>query len=79
MRGRNYPDLYRNDLVSSHPFDFALLKHTQEPNLRLGRQFTDFVQKKGATVCSLEATTLLGDCSGEGAFFVAKQLAVDNL
>src|SRR5690349_7573878 len=78
MGSRNYPDIYRYGLVSSHPLDLALLQHAQQSHLGLGGQLADFVQKKDPPVCPLEAPALLGDRSGEGPLFVAKQLTVDE-
>jgi hypothetical protein len=45
--------------------------------LNLQRDFADFVEEYGASVRQLEPADTLRDCAGEGASFVAEQLAFE--
>ena len=49
--------------------------HPQQPDLRSGVYFPDFIQKDSAAVRLLKAADAALSGSGEGAFFMAEQFA----
>lgn len=57
--------------------DPVLLQHSQEFQLRFGRNLSNLVKKDGPTLCLLEAAGMAIISACEGAFFHAEQLAVD--
>src|SRR5437870_12152971 len=56
----------------------ALLQHAQELCLRLEGQVRDLVQEKCAAVCELEDAHPPTVGAGEGAAFVAEELALEQ-
>ena len=46
--------------------------------MRIKREFTDFIEKDGPAVRQLETSVAIGDRSGEGAFEVPEQFALDE-
>ena len=65
-------------LVAADAREFAFLEHPQQLGLRHGTEVPDFVEEQGAAVGELE----LADAAavlGEGALFVAEQLALDHV
>jgi hypothetical protein len=61
------------------PFELAFLEDAQEFGLDDGGDFADLVEEEGPAVGELEAALALGDGAGEGAFFVAEELAFDEV
>src|SRR5690606_18141523 len=60
------------------PANLAFLQHPQKASLRLQGQLADLIEKQGATVRRFDQTVTGGDRAGEGAFFVAEQLRLDQ-
>jgi hypothetical protein len=59
-------------------FDFAVLQDAQQLGLQLQRQLTHLVQEERAAIGLLEGALAPGLRSGEGAFLMAEQLALDQ-
>src|SRR6185312_9958870 len=55
-----------------------LLEHAQEFDLRGGCRFADLVEEEGAATGGGEETGLVLHCSGERAFDVPEQLALEE-
>src|SRR5208283_1864712 len=55
----NDADIHRNALRPAHPFDLFMLQHTKQPDLRLRRQFSYFVEENASFISPLEASPLL--------------------
>src|SRR5262249_58444172 len=56
----------------------ALLQHAEQLGLGVSGQVADLVEEDGAAVGQLEAAHAAADGPGEGALFVAEQLALDQ-
>ena len=61
----------RND-----PFEFPLLKDSEQFSLEMQRQVADFIKKKRAAVGKLEAPLAGGNRAGEGAFFMPEKFGL---
>src|SRR5687767_7674778 len=79
MRGRNDANVATHGHMIADALEHALLKHAQELHLHGGAHVTDFVEEQRATFGDLEPTLAGGDCTGERAFLVAEELALEQL
>ena len=72
---RDNADVYLPRVGTADRFVFALLKHSQELGLKLGRKVAYFIKKENSAVCELKPadTTVRG--ARESALFMAKELA----
>ena len=68
----------RTSSRTAHAVEAALLQHAQQVHLQLGRDVADLVEENRAAVGHLELAALLLAGAGEGAFFVAEQLAFEQ-
>src|SRR5258707_10999970 len=66
--------IHGNRLAASHPLEGSLLEYSQQRDLCLEREFTDFIQKKRSAVGQLEAAQPPMGRPRERALLVAKQL-----
>src|SRR5260370_13604225 len=66
--------VHSNRMTASHPLERSLLEYSQQRDLCLEREFTDFIQKKRSAVCQLEAAQPPIGPPRERALLVAKQL-----
>src|SRR5258708_26545478 len=73
--GRQNSYVHAQGSVPSQALEFLVLQHAKQLRLECERNLADFVEKQRTFVGQLQAADLLGDCSSEGAFFVAKKLA----
>ena len=73
--GGDTPKINMDGTRTTHTGNFVLLKHAQQIALRLQADVADFVEKNCATIRHLKASFLAVLRSGEGPFFVTKQLA----
>src|SRR5262249_20120260 len=64
--------------VAAEPLELLLLQDAQQFWLEFQRDVADLIQKKRASVGEFESPRFLGDGAGERAFFVAKQLALQQ-
>jgi hypothetical protein len=64
----------RDGMTAADPFDFPLLQHAQQRDLRLGGQVADFIEEHGAAVGGLEPSQASLQCAREGALFVTEEL-----
>jgi hypothetical protein len=76
--GGDQADIDAPGLGGADTAHFFFLQQAQESGLGLQWQLTDFVQKQGATIGSLNQSFALGLGAGEGALFVAEQLGLDQ-
>ncbi len=72
-------DVQLDGARSAHALEFTLLQHAQQLGLQQGRQLADFVQENRAALGDFELAFFLGDGAGERAFFVAEQLAFEQV
>ena len=61
--------------VAPHAGKSLFLKKAQQLHLHLEAQIPDFIQKQGTSVRRLRPADAAAGGSGEGAFFMAEQLA----
>src|SRR5262245_21563498 len=78
VRGGDDADVHPERLAAADRFEFLLLKHAQELDLRLERQLADFIEKERSAVRQLETADPPVDGARERAFYVAEQLAFDQ-
>src|SRR5580704_10722106 len=65
--------------MASEAVEGRTIQHAQQLDLGLKLQFPDFVEEKRAFVGQFEQAGLGGIGAGEGAFFIAEQLALDQI
>ena len=65
--------------IGADALEAAVLGDTEELGLELGGHFGDFIEEDGAVVGLFEAADPLGDGAGEGALFVAEELAFEEV
>ena len=75
---RNDSDLDLDRARTTDPLKLAFLQHAQKFRLRPGRQLPDFIEQDRATVGELESAFALALRACKGAFFMAKQFALDE-
>ncbi len=66
-------------LLAADAVEFAFLQNAQEFGLGAGMEVAHFIEEEGAAVGQFELAAAQGSGSGEGAFFVAEELAFDEL
>src|SRR3989475_9380324 len=66
--------VHRDGMTAADPFDFPLLQHAQQRDLRLGGQVADFIEENGAAVGGLEPSQASLQRAREGALFVTEEL-----
>ena len=64
-------------MAAAYRFELAFLEHAQQFDLRVERQFADFIQEQGAPIGELKPSSPALDGAGKRAFDMAKQLALD--
>jgi hypothetical protein len=69
----DHANVYKDRLATASSFEFALLQHAQERNLRLRGKITDLIQKNRSAVGRLEPTQATLNGAGEGAFLVTEK------
>src|SRR5207237_4690791 len=69
------PDIDAQFLVAAHAGEGSVLEKTQQLGLQRPAHVADLVEKNGPAVGLFNATVLLSQRAGEGALFVAEQLA----
>lgn len=79
MRGRQYANVDRDFACATHPHHVPGFEHAQQRNLHWLGQLRDFIEQKGAAVCSFEQAKMLRDGSRECAAFVPEQRALHQL
>ena len=78
IRGGNDAHVGVNRLIAAHALELALLKDSQQLDLRSRRNFADLVEKECPAVRLLEASLTLAIGSGVGAALVPKKLALEQ-
>src|SRR4029079_17205339 len=74
VRGGEDTHIHGNPVTAAHPFDFPLLQHAQERDLRLRGEVANFIQEDGAAVGGFEPPLPPLQRTGEGTLFVAEEL-----
>ena len=77
--GRNDPHIDVNQFVPSHPLEGTLLQNPQEPNLDSRCDIANFVQEQRAPIRQLKPALPLLRGPGKGSFFMAEQLAFNQI
>jgi hypothetical protein len=72
IRRRNDSHVHGDRLGSTHPFEFALLKESQELSLKLRGDIADLVQEHSTAVGQFHFSLFELVGSGEGAFLMPK-------
>ena len=62
----------------AHPLDLLVLKDSQKSRLSQKRQIADLIEEDRPPLGPLEATPFPGYGTGEGPFFMAEKLTVDE-
>src|SRR5262249_61509636 len=65
--------------LPADPEKLFVLEHLEQLRLEPDRHFPDLVEEDHPPIRQLELSGLLGSGSGEGALFVTKQLALQQL
>src|SRR6185312_6779175 len=65
-------------LASAEAEEAAVLQQLQQLVLQAELEFADLVEEEGSAVGLLDAAGLAGEGAGEGAFFVAEELALEQ-
>ncbi len=68
----------RDRRPAADALDLMLLEDAEQLGLGLQGELGDLVQEEGAAVGQLEAADAPGEGAGEGAFFMAEELALDQ-
>ncbi len=76
--GRHQPDVGVQGSRATDPLESALFQDAQDFGLDRQGQLSNLVEKQGAAVRHLEASSLSAVSTGEGAFFVSEELALDQ-
>ncbi len=79
LRGRHHADVDAADLVGAERHDFPRFEHAQHLHLERRRHRLDLVEKQRAAARMLDAADPLLERAGEGARFMAEQLALDDV
>jgi hypothetical protein len=59
--------------------EFALLKDAEKLDLRVEREFTDFVEEEGSAVGGFDSAGLVGEGAGEGTAHVSEEFGLDEI
>ena len=65
--------------IAADAGEFAFLQHAQDLSLQGQRHVADFVEKQRAAIALLEAAHPRAGGAGEGALFVAEELALEQM
>ena len=79
VRRGDEPQIDAQVLASADAREGALFDEAQELGLDGGRDVGDFIEEKRAAAGALEVAFARGERAGEGAFFVAEELALEQL
>src|SRR4029077_12822711 len=78
VRGRHEAHVHLDGPGAAQAFELLLLEHAEQLGLQLRGDVADLVEEQGPPVRQLESPDFLADGPGEGAFLVAKQLALQQ-
>ncbi len=73
------PNIHMVSLAAAQAFEFLLLQYAQKFWLKRWRNIADFVQKESTLIGQLEAAKLLRYGSSERPFFMAEELALQQI
>src|SRR5206468_9128627 len=71
-------DVDRNDIAPAHALDLALLQEAQQLDLERQAHLRDLIQEERAAVGRLDLPLPLLVSAGEGALFMAEELALEQ-
>lgn len=77
--GGDHAHIHADQLAPADTEEFVLGQHAQQSGLQRQRHIADFIQKQRAAVGLFEAAYVPLGGAGEGAGFVAEQLAFQQL
>src|SRR5687767_1589973 len=72
VSGSQNADIDRNDFVTPHALDTALLQYTQQFRLGVRRQIADFIKKNRSAISLFKFADAPAMGAGEGSTFVAE-------
>src|ERR1039458_4894852 len=72
----NQADVHRQRRIATQAFKGAVTEHAQQLGLQSQGHITNLIQEQSSSVRSLEPPATLGQRSGEGALFVAKEFVL---
>ena len=75
---RDHPDINFEGFGAPDPEDFTVLQHPQQGCLHPRADIADFVEEDGPAVDNFKFAYFAGSGTGEGAFFVAKEISLEN-
>ena len=75
----DHPHIHGHGPGSAHWVDHAFLQNPQEFDLQFQWQVADFIEEYRAVVRQFKTSHPVGHRAGERAFFVAKELALDEV
>ncbi|MNT49329.1 hypothetical protein D3C72_1861740 [compost metagenome] len=78
LGGGDHADIQRDQLVGAEALDRPLLQQAQQLDLDIQAHALDLVEEQGAAIGELELADAALRSAGEGALFVAEQLALHH-
>src|SRR5260221_25679 len=72
------PHVHPDHLRASQVLELLALQPAQQLGLQLQRNVSNLIEQQSALIRQFQPAELLGDGSGEGSFFMAKQLALQQ-
>src|SRR5690606_16549076 len=79
VRGGDHATVDGNRCRAADARDGARFEHAQQVGLQAQRHLGDFIEKEGAAGSLFEQAGATGEGTGEGAFFMTKKFATDEL
>ena len=76
--GGDQTHVHALSVCAAQPFEFPLLQSAQKLGLDFRRNVADLVEKEAATVRQFQTAGFLGDGAGKRAFFMTKQLTLEQ-
>src|SRR5579872_278150 len=76
--GRDNTHINSHRSPTTHGLKLLLLENTQQLDLGIRREFSHFVQEERASIGQLKAADSTVQRTREGAFYMAKKLALDK-
>src|SRR5467141_1309054 len=78
MRGRDDAGVYWFGVRGTQGTDFLLLNYAKKFSLQLSRQFSNFIQEEGSSICGLNQPFLVCIRSRERTAYIPEQFGFDQ-
>jgi hypothetical protein len=79
VRGGHHTHIHLHRFQATHRINRSLLQHTQQFDLHVQRQISNFVQENGAAVSQLKPANAIGHGPREGTLAMAKKLTLQQI